>query len=252
MTTFRSNALASIAVLAAAFWALAPLSATAADGAPVPVVKIRGSISPSRRLVPGTPLSFTLDTLFTTRPPGADLVLQRLDYLFPHGTVVNGRLFPSCTVTAIDRAHGRLSACPPGSKIGGGVATGTAVELGVTADAVVTLFNGPGGRSITMNAKTTTPALIDATFSAPFVTLHRGRWADRLSIVLPESLRSVLGGDVTTAKIDVTTGATRVVHGVRRGYIEALHCPRSGKAPIHGDFAFSQGATASADTTAIC
>jgi hypothetical protein len=117
---------------------------------------------------------------------------------------------------------------------------------------VITLFNGPGGRSITMNATITTPALIDATFSAPFVTLHHGRWANRLSIVLPDSLRSVLDGDVTTSKIDVTTGATRVVHGVRRGYIEALHCPRSGRAPIHGDFAFSQGATASADTTATC
>jgi hypothetical protein len=252
MTTFRSNVLASVAALAVALWALAPLAATAADGAPVPVVTMRGSISPSRRLVPGTPLSFRLDTLFATRPPGADLVLQRLDYLFPHGTVVNGRLFPSCTVATIDRAHGRLSACPPGSKIGGGVATGTAVELGVTADAVVTLFNGPGGRSITMNATITTPARIDVTFSAPFVTLHGGHWANRLSIVLPDSLRSVLGGDVTTSKIDVTTGATRVVHGVRRGYIEAQLCPANGKARIHGDFAFSQGAAASADTTVVC
>ncbi len=236
----------------AAFLAVLTLVSVAAAPVATPVVRIRGSISPNRGLVPGTPLSFTLDTLFTTRPPGADLVLQRLDYLFPHGTVVNGRLFPSCTVATIERAHGRLGACPPGSKIGGGIATGTAVQLGVTADAVVTLFNGPGGRSITMNATITTPALIDVTFSAPFVTLHHGRWADRLSIVLPDSLRSVLGGDVTTSKIDVTTGATRLVHGVRRGYIEALHCPPSGRAPIHGDFAFSQGATASADTTATC
>lgn len=239
-------------IVSAALLAALALASIAAAPVATPVVKMRGSISPSRRLAPGTPLSFRLDTLFTTRPRGADLVLQRLDYLFPHGTVVNGRLFPACTVAMIDRAHGRLSACPPGSKIGGGIATGTAVQLGVTANAVITLFNGPGGRSITMNATITTPALIDTTFSAPFVTLHHGRWANRLSIVLPQSLRSVLDGDVTTSEIDVTTGATRLVHGVRRGYIEALHCPRSGRAPIHGDFAFSQGATASADTTATC
>jgi len=245
MTRYRF--IASTALLAV----LALVSVAAAPAA-TPVVKIRGSISPSRRLVPGTPLSFRLDTLFTSRPLGADLVLQRLDYLFPHDAVVNGRLFPSCDAAALQRAHGRLGVCPTGSRIGGGFATGTAVAIGVTSRAAVTLFNGPGGRSITMNVSIVTPALINTTFSSPLVTLRGGPYANRLTIVLPDNLKSILDGDIVTSRIDVTTGATRVVHGVRRGYIEAQHCPRNGKAHVHGDFTFSQGATASADTMVVC
>jgi hypothetical protein len=199
--------------------------------------------------VPGTPLSLTLDTRFSSTPPGGDFVLQRLDYVFPPGTVVNGRLFPSCDAATLERAHGRLSACPKGSKIGSGYAAGTAVALGVTSRANVTLFNGPGGRSVTMNASITTPALINTTLSAPLVP-RRGP-AYTLSVVLPDSLKSILDGDIVASVIHVTTGATRVVHGRRRGYIETVRCPRHG-ARIHGRFTFSQGASASADTTVAC
>lgn len=238
-----------IALLAAAL--LAPAVPVAADAAPRPVASLSGSISPDTHLRPGTPLDFTLDTRFSSSPPGQGFVLQRLVYLFPHGTVVNGRLFPTCDVATLERAHGRLGACPRGSRIGSGTASGTATALGVTSHAVVTLFNGPGGRSITMNVSITTPALIDATIAAPFATLH-GRYANRLTVTLPDDLKRVLDGDIVTSHIHVTTGATRVVHGVRRGYIEAAHCPRSGRARIHGDFAFDHGASASADTTVVC
>jgi len=244
MPRFRFIAPALLAVLA--------LVSVAAAPAPTPVVKLAGSLSPSAGLRPGTPVAFTLDTRFASDPPGGDFVLQRLVYLFPHGTVVNGRLFPACDAATLERAHGRLGACPKGSQIGRGFATGTAVALGVTSRAVVTLFNGPGGRSITMNVSIVTPALIDATFSAPFATLHGGPWANKLTVVLPDSLESILVGDIVTSRIHITTGATRVVHGVRRGYVEAQRCPRSGRARIHGDFTFSQGATASADTTVVC
>ncbi|MBS1868282.1 MAG: hypothetical protein JSS99_01315 [Actinobacteria bacterium] len=227
------------------------VTAASAGSAPRPIATLKGSISPSRNLTPGTPLDFTLDTRFTSVPPHADLVLQRLMYLFPHGTVVNGRLFPACAAATLRRARGRLRACPPGSKIGAGTAGGTAVALGVSSRARVTLFNGPGGRSITMNVHVTTPALIDATFSAPFVSLH-GRYANKLTVTLPPELKTILDGDIVTSYIHVTTGATRLVHGVRRGYVEALRCPRSGRAHIHGDFTFEGGATASADTTIPC
>jgi hypothetical protein len=228
-------------------------SSVAADSAPVPVVRLAGRVSPSgRHLRPGTPVTFTLDTRLGSVPPGADFVLRRLTYLFPRDTVVNGRLFPACSAATLQRANGRLGACPKGSRIGSGSAAGTAVAIGVTSHAVVTLFNGPGGRSITINVSIVAPALINATFSAPFATLHRGPWANKLTIDMPASLQSVLDGDIVASRIDVTTGVTRVIGGVRRGYVEALRCPAGGRAPIHGDFAFTSGATASADTTVVC
>ncbi len=249
MSIFRSLILALVATAVALTGTIA---ASASDSSPVPIAKLTGSISPSRHLSPGTPISFTLDTRFASDPPGGDFVLQRLDYLFPYGTVVNGRLFPSCDAATLARTHGRLSACPKGSKIGGGTAAGTAVALGVTSHAVVTLFNGPGGHSITMNVSITTPALINATYSAPFRTLHGRRYASELTVVVPDSLKRILDGDIVTSDIHIATGATRMVHGVKRGYVEAQHCPSSGRAQIHGTFTFGGGVAASADTTVPC
>lgn len=238
---------AAAAILALA--AFVPVGASG-DPTPTPVASMRASISPSRGLRPGTPLDFTLDTRFTN-PPGDDFVLQRLVYLFPRGTVVNGRLFPACDVAKLQRAHGRLSACPAGSRIGSGAASGTAVALGVRSGGRVTLFNGPGGRSIVINVAIDTPALINASFAAPFATLH-GRWSNKLTVTPPDALKQVLDGDIVTSRIETTTGATRIVDGRRRGYVEALHCPRSGRAQIHGDFSFSRGASASADAFVPC
>jgi hypothetical protein len=240
-----------IASAAEALLFIAPASPVAADPAPRPTASLSGSISPDTGLRPGTPLDFTLDTRFSSVPPGQDFVLQRLVYLFPHGTVVNGRLFPSCDVATLERAHGRLGACPSGSRIGGGTAAGTAVALGVTSSAQITLFNGPGGRSITMNARITTPALIDVALAAPLTSLH-GRYASKLTVTVPDELKTILDGDIVASHIHVRTGATRMLHGVRRGYIEAARCPRSRKAKIHGNFTFNRGASASADTTVVC
>lgn len=242
--TLTSRLLIALAALLAA-----PTAAPAA--APRPLATLTGSIAPSTHLRPGTPLDFTLKTAFSSVPPGQDFVVQRLVYLFPHGTVVNGRLFPACSVATLLRAHGRLGACPAGSKIGSGTARGTAIALGVTSGARIALFNGPNGRSVTMNVSITTPALIDDTFAAPLVPL-RGPYALRLSVAVPSDLMTVLGSDIVTSYIDVTTGATRIVHGVRRGYVEAARCPRSRKARVHGDFRFSNGATATAETTVAC
>jgi hypothetical protein len=245
MPTFRIVRVASLA--AATTLALAVV-APAAD-APKPVVALTASISPSRgHIKPGTPLTLNVDTTFKSVPAGGNFVLQRLDYLLPQGAVQNGKLFPSCTVEKLARAHGQLSACPKGSKVGSGTAYGTAVAIGVSSSGRLTLFNGPGGKSLTMNLNVTTPALINATFSTPLVKTS-GRYGYKLSATIPDQLKTILGGDIVVSRIDVTAGATRIVHGVKRGYIEGVKCPKSHKAPVHADFVFNQGAKASADTT---
>jgi hypothetical protein len=244
--TIRIASLATALALALAFAAIAP----AVDG-PAPVVTLTGAVTPSKGHIKShTPLTLRLTTVFKSVPPGGDFVLQGFTYLFPKGAVVNGSLFLSCNAAKLQAAHGALGVCPKGAKIGSGTATGTAIALGVTATGALTLFNGPGGKSITLNIDIVRPAAIDATWSAPLVKVG-GRYAYRLSETLPDSLKTVLGGDVVARKVNVTVGATRVVKGFRRGYIEALNCPK-GKAPLHGDFTFNQGAKASAETMLAC
>jgi len=228
--------------------------ASAADApAPRPVVTISAQVSPGQRPIPrGTPLTLRLNTTFESVPAGGNFVLLHADYMFGKGARFNGRLFPSCSAARLRAAHGRLSACPPGSKIGTGVATGRAVAVGITSSGRMTIFNGPGGRSIVLNFVVINPALINATFQAPIVRVHGGRYAFKLSTSVPPELQRILDGDVVVQRIDISTGATRMIDGRRRGYYEAGSCPQHGGSAIHGDFEFNQGASAVADESVVC
>jgi hypothetical protein len=243
-----------IATAAAAATLLVAAAAPAAGGGPT--ASIRASVSPNhlvRGLTNAHGMPITLRYRATIKhPSGSTFRLQRVDVKFPSGVgKPNGDLFPSCSVAKLKAANNRLSACPKASRIGHGIATGTAVALGVTSQGVLTLFNGPGGKSITFNVNVTTPALINDTFSAPLKKV-KGKYGYVLSSPIPEDLQVILEGAIIVRDISVTTGGTIVKNGVKRGFIEAYKCPKSGKAPIHSDFFFSDGAKTSADSNILC
>jgi hypothetical protein len=251
MSRFRRFRMACLAA-AIAVAAMAVAAPAAVAPAAKPVVTMSARVSPSTRPIPpGTPLTLRLHTGVKSVPTGGNFVLQRAEYRFGRGARFNGALFPSCSAAKLLKAHGRLSACPKGSKIGHGVATGRAVAVGVTSSGRMTIFNGPGGRSIVLTFVVLNPALINATFKAPLVRLHGGRYAFKLSSEVPPELQRILDGDVVVQRIDIVTGATLTIDGHRRGYIEAGACPEGGSA-VHGDFRFNQGASARADLKVAC
>jgi hypothetical protein len=244
-----------IAVAAATALLVVAAGATAAE-APGLTTTLTASVSPNHLVrgltnAHGMPITLKYGVRIS-HPDGSRFQLQRVDVKFPAGVgKPNGQLFPSCSVATLKAAHNRLSACPKGSKVGSGKATGTAVDIGVTSSANITLFNGPGGKSITFNVVITTPALINDTFSAPLKKIS-GRYGYALSTPIPTDLQNILDGPIIVRSINVSSGATRVVRGVKRGFIEAYKCPKSHKAPIHSDFFFSDGASSSADTNIAC
>jgi len=242
----------SVAAAGLAACAVATVAPAAEAPAPRPIVTITARVTPSRPPIPpGTPLATTLRTAFRSVPEGGNFVLQRAEYRFGRGARFNGALFPSCSAAKLRRAHGRLSVCPKGSRVGHGVATGRAVAVGVRSSGRLTIFNGPGGRSIVLNFVVVNPALINATFEAPLVRLHGGRYAFKLSSAVPPQLQRILDGDVVVERLDITAGATLTIGGRKRGYFEAVACPPHGSA-IHGDFQFNQGASATADLKVVC
>ncbi|HEX7289592.1 MAG TPA: hypothetical protein VF250_00570 [Conexibacter sp.] len=241
-----------IAGVGLALATIAAVAPAAEAPAPRPVVTLTARVSPSRLPIPpGTPLTATLRTSFKSVPAGGNFVLQRAAYRFGRGARFNGALFPSCSAAKIRRARGRLSVCPRGSRVGHGVGVGRAVAVGIRSSGRLTVFNGPGGRSVVLNFVVVRPALINATFEAPIRRLHGGRYAFELSSAVPPELQRVLDGDVVVERLDITTGATRVIDGRRRGYFEAVSCPRGGSA-VHGEFHFNQGARATADMKVVC
>jgi hypothetical protein len=251
MRTIRTGRIAGAAIAATLLVAAAAPTA----GAIVPA-RLGVSISPTRvgrvRNGVGTPVKLK-NTITFSHPADSSLRLQRVTLLLPGGGVgvPNGKLFPSCSANTLNRARGRLSVCPSGSLVGRGLATGTAVDIGVTSTGRLTFFNGPGGRSLTLNVSIINPALINATFTAPIKKIS-GRYGYRVTFNIPSQLQTILDGPIVVRRIEATVGATRTVRGVRRGFIEALRCPRSRRGPARGEFRFSDGSTSTADATLTC
>lgn len=252
-----------IAAAAAAATLLAAAAIAPAASAPGLTTSLSASVSPNHLV--GGPYSSRRGMPVTLKykatinhPAGSRFKLVRVDVRFPAGVgKPNGNLFPSCSVAQIKAAHNSLKVCPRASKIGSGIATGTAVDLGVTSSGRLTLFNGPHGKSITFNVVITSPALINDTFSAPLKKISGGKYGYQLRSPVPTKLQNILDGPIIVRSIRVTTGATIVKNGVRRGFIEAYKCPKSGKAPIHSDFFFSEDGTntpasSSADANITC
>jgi len=255
-----------IAATAAAATMLLAAVAPAAD-APHVVVTLTGDVTPNHLTKPHQPLKLHLKTTIKDVPSDANFVLQSIDYQLPKGAVANGKLFKSCSVSKLKNARGVLSACPKGSKIGTGKAYGTAVRLGISSHGDITMFNGPGGKSITVNIDIEHPAIINETFKVPLKKTS-GKYGYRSKIGVPDTLKTIIGGDIVATKIDFSIFATTKVNGVTRGYIEGVKCPKSGKAPMHAEFSFKRrvdaagnydpnsttfvGSTAGDDGTIVC
>jgi hypothetical protein len=251
MTPIRKS---RIVVAAAAATLVVAAAAPAAD-APTVGAALTISASPNKigRVVNGvgTPIALKVRMVFT-HPADSRLQLQRVKVLLPGGVgKPNGKLFPSCSSAALNRARGALRVCPRGSKVGSGIAKGTAVDLGVSSSGKLTFFNGPGGKSLTLNVSILNPAQINATFTAPIKKIS-GRYGYSVTFNIPTQLQTILDGPIRVTSIDSTVGVTRIVRGVRRGYIEATRCPPSRRAPAHAEFSFSDGSTSTADTNITC
>jgi len=205
-----------------------------------PTARIGGRITPDRGK-PGTPLKLT--TVFSIDPnPGETPgTLNRAVLQFPKNGIVNGHLFPSCSPEVINRTRS-FRDCPKGSQIGKGRLLGDVPNLELrNVPGRVTLFNGPGGRSITVHIYLTNPALISIAFKAPLKRV-RGKYGYTMVNPVPEGLQNLIPPDTFGALrwLTATVGITRKIRGRTRGFIEAGTCPKSGRVPIAGTFYFNE------------
>lgn len=196
---------------------------------------IRGSISPNKGK-PGTPLALSVG--FTIkRENDQNNTLSRVVLSFPRNATVNGKKFPSCSPETIN-ARRSFSGCPKGSKIGSGSLRADVPAVPVSnVPGTVTLFNGPGGKSITVNIVAHNPVEIFQAFKAPLKKVS-GRYGYVLTAPVPKELQEINDGWFAQVKTFQTK-----VKATWRGtpYIAAKKCPKGGRAPIAGAFSFSAG-----------
>lgn len=215
---------------------VALLTTASTSGAAAPTaVTVDAHITPVIRAFTThtTPSKLTVNLKFaTTDGSQYTAALTQAVLNFSYGAHLNGALFPSCAAITI-QSH---KACPKGSQIG----TGTG--LGSLADAqepvTLTLFNGPKGKSITFEIKGQSPAVFDVIFDAPLKTFSGGLYNYGLTVPVPAVLQRIAGVDVSLDHLDVTVGATRMVKGHKRGYIETLICPPGALVPLGATFSF--------------
>lgn len=257
MRVFRTSG-APLAALAVAGALLAP-GATA--GART-VVEITGAATPPITAFTLKPqiLNLSLDVGFSNDVAGElPGTVSKATIYFPHGPRVNGKLFPSCDPERLRRRRGAPSACPAGSRIGGGTALGASPQFGegVRERLEVDLYNGPGGRSIVFYLQGLNPVAISGIINASFTALRGGRWGYRLSLRVPENLQEI-SPDIFASLLRFSTRVGRTVRVrergrmVRRGYIEALACPPGALVPVRAVFGFRDGSTATDDNYIAC
>lgn len=240
----------SIARLVIAGIAAGALLAPGAAAGAKTLVTISGTASPAIIAFTTTPqpLSLSIGVRFTSDVPGQPTgTVTKSTIYFPHGPRVNGALFPSCNPKRLQQLRGQRSACPKGSHLGSGKATGTSPQFpGVVETLAVDVYNGPGGRSLLFYLDGRNPTLISGMIDAPFVALHSHEWGYRLTLNVPHSLQELSPG-IFASLLTFTTkvGASVNVreHGrlVRRSFIEALACPPGTLVPVRGVFDFRGG-----------
>jgi hypothetical protein len=214
--------------LAAAIGAVAAVSlgaASLASAAPTTRITVNASVKPQKAGTPAHPVPVITTVRIDLTPLGGGQtpMTDEVDIFLPKALRSRGAQFPTCSAATM--TSGGPSACPPGSRMGTGSASGTA--LGLTEQLTITAFNGPGGHSLLLFLAGSTPLVINEPVIGSYVTPSNvpnpSDFSSELTFPVPQDLLHPLAGaNVTLTKIDVQIGATRKLGRKRVGYFESV------------------------------
>lgn len=186
-----------------------------------------------------------------TDPPFAT---KTATLFFDKNLVFNGAKFPSCTPV---QAKSGSAKCRT-AKVGTGSSSADATTADPTAPGgkrslgveslTVTAFNGPGGRTLNLLVKGSTPLPINAVLVAKLQNAS-GAFGKKLVVAIPNDLQHPLA----PAVFATLTSFKTTVGGTSRGtpYVGLKGCT-GGKLQFKGVFVFTDGTTQSPTTTAAC
>jgi hypothetical protein len=223
-----------------------------APGALAAKSKIGGTISPVRvqpdPSKPAKRLTHDLTVSFEIVKDGEQsATLRRAVVRFPANVVLDGRHFPACEPGPIN-AGSTFNVCPQGSRLGSGRFVADVPGAGVyNVPGRVTVFNGRGGKSMTVHLYADTPAIATG-FTAP---LRRVRGRYELTMPFPSALQKLppagpasVQAPATDSLLEIKRLTVSLLAVWRdRSYVELTRCPRSGRTQIGAAFDFVGGSS---------
>jgi hypothetical protein len=158
--------------------------------------------------------------------------------------VFNGKALKSCAKAQVQADDTK---CPKGSKVGQGVAAGTA--LGLTENLTVTAYNGPGGNKLELLVDGQTPLQIHSVIEG-LLQSDSGAYGKKLVVAIPENLQQPApGAYATLEQFDTTINA---VSGKKKAPYVGLASCKTGKMAFGADYTYTDGTAKSTTTTATC
>ena len=229
-------------------------TAQVANAKPVDMVQnLKVTIRPAKAGTAKKPKPAAIGVSISSPTP-EPAATESVKLLFGKGVRFNNGAFPACSLNMV-KSTKSIARCPRGSIVG----KGSARAIGFIGDTQV-----PESLRVTAVNSTRNTLLLWVVGSSPLPVADAlvgklgkasGKFAHRLDVTIPKSLREVLPGTyapLVSFKVDVKATTTvkkgkgKKAKKTRLSYVETTSCPKGGW-PFQADFVFDQAAPFTAD-----
>jgi hypothetical protein len=216
------------------------------SSAVTPTISIKASVSPTKHGTKTKPKATKLVVKLATTPNPNDPPFAASDTIVHLGKELsfNGKALKSCTATQVQSDDTK---CPKGSKVGKGVAAGTA--LGLTENLTVTAYNGPGGNKLELLVDGSTPLQIHSVIEG-LLSKDSAPYGNKLSVHVPETLQQPAPGAYATL-VQFDTTINKVLGKKKKPYVGINSC-KTKQIAFAADYKYTDGTSQTTSTTAPC
>jgi hypothetical protein len=211
-----------------------------------PDITISASMSPSKHGTKKKPKGTKLVVKLATTPTASDAPFAASDTIVHLGKelVFHGKALKTCSASQVQADDTK---CPKGSKVGKGVAAGTA--LGLTENLTVTAYNGPGGNKLELLVDGQTPLQIHSVIEG-ILSSDSAPYGKKLSVHVPDNLQQPAPGAYATL-VQFDTTINRILGKKKVPYVGIASC-KTKKVAFAVDYKYTDGTTKSTTTTGSC
>jgi hypothetical protein len=216
------------------------------SSAVTPTITIKASVSPTKHGTKTKPKPTKLVVKLATTPNPADAPFAASDTIVHLAKELsfNGKALKSCSSATILADETK---CPAGSRVGSGVAAGTA--LGLTENLTVKAWNGPGGNKLELLVDGSTPLQIHSVIEG-VLSKDSAPYGNKLSVHVPENLQQPAPGAYATL-VQFDTTINKVLGSKKRPYVGINSC-KTKKMAFGVDYVYTDGTKSNTKTTAAC